>query len=49
MSQERADVEMFAWSKAVAGTAGRNTWGDVDNWIRYAGVRLMGWAVYNKR
>lgn len=49
MSRERADVEMFAWSKAVAGTTGRNTWSDVDNWIRYAIVRIFGWAVYFKK
>lgn len=49
MSRERADVEMFAWSKAVSGTSGRNTWGDVDNWIRYAAVRGFGWTVYNRR
>lgn len=49
MSRERADVEMFAWSKAVAGTTGRNTWADIDNWIRYAFVRIFGWAVYYRR
>ena len=49
MSRERADVEMFAWSKAVSGTIGRNTWNDIDNWIRYAFVRIFGWAVYYRK
>lgn len=49
MSRERADVEMFAWSKAVAGTTGRNTWADIDNWVRYAFVRIFGWVVYYRR
>lgn len=47
--QKKADEEMFAWSKAVAGTEGRNSWSDIDNWIRYAGVRAFGWAVYKRR
>lgn len=49
MSRERADVEMFDWSKAVAGTTGKNTWSDVDNWIRYAYVRILGWVVYYRK
>ena len=49
MSQKKADEEMFAWSKAVAGTEGRRSWSDVDNWVRYAGVRLFGWKGYNKK
>ena len=49
ISRERADVEMFGWSKAVAGTTGRNTWSDVDNWIRYAFVRIFGWIVYYRK
>lgn len=49
MPQKKADEEMFAWSKAVAGTEGRRSWSDIDNWVRYAGVRLFGWKVYNKK
>lgn len=49
MTQKQADEEMFAWSKAVAGTEGRKSWSDIDNWVRYAGVRLFGWKVYNKK
>lgn len=45
-SRKYADVEMFAWSKAVAGTTGRNKWSDIDNWIRYAMVRIFGWIVW---
>lgn len=49
MSRERADAEMFAWSKAVSGTENRKSWSDIDNWIRYAVVRLFGWVVYYRR
>lgn len=48
-SRKFADEEMFAWSKAVAGTSGRKAWSDIDNWIRYATVRILGWTVWNKR
>lgn len=48
LPRKQCDEEMFAWSKAVAGTEGRNTWNDHDNWIRYAGVRIGGGPVYNK-
>lgn len=49
MTRKQADEEMFAWSKAVAGTLNRSAWSDHDNWIRYAMVRVFGWAVYYKR
>lgn len=48
-SRKFADVEMFTWSKAVAGTLNRDSWADVDNWIRYAMVRILGWIVWIKR
>lgn len=48
-SRKFADEEMFAWSKAVAGTPDRNAWSDIDNWIRYAFVRLFGWSVYYRK
>lgn len=48
-SRKFADVEMFTWSKAVAGTLNRDSWADVDNWIRYAMVRTLGWIVWIKR
>lgn len=47
--REFCDIEMFTWSKAVAGTIGRDTLADYDNWIRYAGVRVGGWAVYYRK
>lgn len=49
MTRKQADEEMFAWSKAVAGTLNRSAWSDHDNWIRYSMVRVFGWAVYYKR
>lgn len=68
MSRKRADVEMFAWSKAVTVESCQihwirlklgkwkfqrmikiQPWGSIDNWIRYAVVRLFGWTVYYRR
>jgi hypothetical protein len=42
-----ADVEMYKWSIAVSGTA-RKSFRNIDNVLRYKGVRWFGWYVWNK-
>jgi hypothetical protein len=42
-----ADIEMHKWSITVSGTT-KKSLRNIDNRVRYIGVRLFGWYVWNK-
>ena len=46
-SRKFADVEMHKWSSAASGTA-KKSLRNIDNKLRYIGVRWFGWYVWNK-
>lgn len=46
-SRKFADDEMLIWSKEVSGTKNRSL-RNLDNKLRYLGVRAFGWYVWNK-
>jgi hypothetical protein len=48
-SREFADKEMLIWSKVTSGTQNKLSLRNLDNYVRYYGVRLGGWYVWNKR
>lgn len=48
-SREFADKEMLIWSKVTSGTQNLLSLRNLDNYVRYYGVRLGGWYVWNKR
>lgn len=48
-SREFADKEMLIWSKVTSGTQDLLSLRNLDNYVRYYGVRLGGWYVWNKR
>lgn len=43
-----ADKEMLIWSKVISGTNNKISIRNLDNWIRYIGVKLFGWWVWYK-
>lgn len=46
-SRKFADKEMLIWSNAVNGTY-KKSFRNLDNKLRYLGVRAFGWYVWNK-
>lgn len=48
-SRKFADKEMLIWSKVTSGTQNSLSLRNLDNYVRYYGVRLGGWYVWNKR
>jgi hypothetical protein len=47
-TREFADKEMLLWAKASHGT-NKPSIKNIDNHVRYYGVRLGGWMVWNKK
>jgi hypothetical protein len=45
-NQKFTDKEMLKWSKATNGTKKFST-RNIDNYIRYYSVRMLGWFVWN--
>ena len=48
-SRRFVDDEMLKWSKVLSGTKNKISARNVDNIVRYVGVRLGGWAYWNRR
>lgn len=48
ISRKTADQEMLIWSKVTSGTQNKYSLRNLDNLIRYWGVRIGGWKRWNK-
>lgn len=44
-----ADNEILLWSKVVSGTNSKFSLRNLDNQLRYIGVKLFGWVVWNRK